>query len=69
MIGHCPMCDTDKELTEHHEKLLNGKGWVDTSGKIGMCDDCQTLFHRYFQYLEKITEDSPKPFKYEKDKK
>ena len=57
-FGHCPMCDNDKDLTDHHEKLLDGK-------KIGICDDCQTLFHRYFQYLEKITEDSPKPFKYE----
>ena len=69
MIGHCPMCDKDKELTEHHEKLLNGKGFVDywqsNPAKIGMCDKCQTLFHRYIQYLEKITEDSPKPFKYE----
>ena len=44
-FGHCPMCDKDKDLTDHHEKLLDGK-------KIGMCDDCQTLIHRYFEYLE-----------------
>ena len=44
-FGHCPMCDNDKDLTDHHEKLLDGK-------KIGMCDDCQTLIHRYLKYLE-----------------
>jgi len=36
------------------------------NGKVvKMCKPCETSLHKYFQYLEKITEDSPKPFKYE----
>ena len=54
----CPMCGEEKMCTDHHEKFLDGK-------VVKMCKPCETSLHKYFQYLEKITKDSPKPFKYE----
>ena len=60
-IAHCHMCDKEKMCTDHHEHFIDEK--------VKMCDDCQTMFHRYLRYLELYTEDSPNPFKYEKDKK
>ena len=45
-IARCPMCDKDKICTDHHEHLLDGQ-------ILKMCEDCQVLFHRYIDYLEK----------------
>ena len=56
-IAHCHMCDETKMCTDHHEHFIDEK--------VKMCADCQTFFHRYLRYLEEITKDSPKPFKYE----
>ena len=44
--GKCPMCSNVRVLTEHHEKLLDGK-------KIMICDDCHVLINRYIDFLEK----------------
>ena len=57
-ITRCPMCGETKMCMDHHEHFLDGK-------IVKMCKPCETLFHKYLQYLEHLTKDSTNPFKYE----